>query len=122
MKLSDSLGRCFALIYGGGSDYVREKVRVLKDALISVFGEHEFEAVDSSKWAQSYISARLDIFNRFAEKVCLDLLIHKIPSNFVLRVMVLLQVSTPTFYRKALGAGLIIHRGHLTYAKQHEII
>jgi hypothetical protein len=40
-----------------------------KNILMSIFGAEEFEPVDSSTSAQGYINAKLNIFNRFAEKV-----------------------------------------------------
>jgi hypothetical protein len=69
LKVEDSEGRCGALISGEAIDYVRERLRPFKDTLMTIFGEEEFEPKDSSTSTQGYINAKLNIFNRFAEKV-----------------------------------------------------
>jgi hypothetical protein len=67
--MEDSQGRCAALISGEAIDYIRERLGPFKNILMSIFGAEEFEPMDSSTSAQGYINAKLNIFNRFAEKV-----------------------------------------------------
>jgi hypothetical protein len=51
------------------SDYIGERIRPFTNILRNIFGEEEFAPRDSSKTTQGFFNVRLDIFNRFAEKV-----------------------------------------------------
>jgi hypothetical protein len=66
--VEDSKRKCAVLISGIASRYIRERIRPFKDTLMSIFGERAFACTDSSKGSQGSFNARLDIFNRFAEK------------------------------------------------------
>lgn len=50
-------------------DYIRERLGPFKNILKAIFGVKEFEDIDSSTSTEGFINTRLDIFNRFAEKV-----------------------------------------------------
>jgi hypothetical protein len=71
LDIEDSEGRCAALISGDAIDYVQERLGPFKNTLMSIFGAEEFEPTDSSTSTQGYINAKLNIYNRFAEKVSL---------------------------------------------------
>jgi hypothetical protein len=66
---NDLVEQCGLFISGEASDYIVERMRPVKDTLMSIFGEEEFQYKDSSQTQDSFINTRLDIFNRFCEKV-----------------------------------------------------
>jgi hypothetical protein len=69
LNIQDLHGRCAAFISGAAIEYIQERLGPFKNILMSIFGVEEFEPMDSSTLAQGYINAKLNIFNRFAEKV-----------------------------------------------------
>jgi hypothetical protein len=118
----DSEGKFGALICGEASDYIRERIHPFKDTLKSIFGEYEFQYKDSSTTRDGFINTRLDIFNRFAEKVSVYFFYRDIyPFLFFYRVTVLQLASTPTFCTKVALRRSTTVKEHLIFAKRREI-
>jgi hypothetical protein len=69
LKFLDNTKICGAFISAEASDYISERMRPFKDILRVIFGDEEFADTDSSTRRQGFFNVRLDIFNRFAEKV-----------------------------------------------------
>jgi hypothetical protein len=65
----DAEGQTSFFITGDLADYIRERLGPFKNILMAIFGVKEFEDIDSSTSTEGFINTRLDIFNRFTEKV-----------------------------------------------------
>ena len=121
LKFLDDAGICRALISAEASDYIRERIRPFIDILRTIFGDEEFADTDSSTMEQGFFNARLDIFNRFAEKVSVYSLQGIATSKLYFRVTVLLLVSTPTSSTIVARVRSTTARGRLTFAKRRWI-
>src|SRR5215510_1088463 len=94
----NNLNRKMALLVcGEASDYIKKRMHHFQDTLTTIFREEEFQHKNSLEMTEGFINMQLDIFNRFAEKVNIYLLLKEKPLRFYFRVMIHLPEFTCTF-------------------------
>jgi hypothetical protein len=69
MHFTDSSGEFSLLLYANAQSYIKERMPMVHQALQMLVASEHFEVVDSSDPDHHFSNIRLDMFNRFSERV-----------------------------------------------------